>query len=77
MLQSVVELTILPHGTRAFVPHIRGSIAEQNLNGSQHILGNYIIIQSVHILQLGSAVVTDSLSRGSFHRPIQIYFQII
>ncbi len=52
------------------------TVAVRYLNGSQQILGNYIIIQSVHTLQLGGAVVTDSLSRGSFHRPIQIYFPI-
>jgi hypothetical protein len=66
----------LPHGTRACAPHIRGSIADRYMNGSQHILGNYITIQTVHILQLGSAVVTDLLPSGNFHGPIQIYFPI-
>jgi hypothetical protein len=69
MLQSVVELTIRP-------PHQRLYIADRYLNGSQHILGNYIIIQTVHILQLGSAVVTDLLPNANFYGPIQIYFPI-
>ncbi len=62
-----------PTGTRTCAPHIRGSC--RAVSEWQPAYPRQLIIQTDHILQLGSAV-TDSLPRGSVVRPFQPYFPI-
>ena len=76
-LQSVAELFDLPPqlGLEP-ATHTSEALAERYLNGSQRTRYlRQLIIQTVHILQLDSAV-TDSLPRGSVVRPFQPYFLI-
>jgi hypothetical protein len=62
-----------PTGTRTCAPHIRGS--SRAVSEWQPAYPRQLIIQTVHILQLDSAV-TDWLPRGSVVRPFQPYFPI-
>ncbi len=62
-----------PTGIRTCNPHIRGS--SRAVSEWQPAYLRQLIIQTVHILQLDSAV-TDSLPRGSVVRPFQPYFPI-
>ncbi len=62
-----------PTGTRTCAPHIRGS--SRAVSEWQPAYPRQLIIQTVHILQLDSAL-TDSLPRGSTVRPFQPYFPI-
>jgi hypothetical protein len=77
----VFKVTISSGNFMAFLPnwglilepasHTSEALTERYLNGSQRQL----IIQTVYILQLDSAV-TDSLPRGRVVRPFQPYFPI-
>jgi hypothetical protein len=75
-LQSVAEIFVLSPQP-GFKPHTSEALAERYLNGSQAkpAYPRQLIIQTVHILQLDSAV-TGSLPRGSVVRPFQPYFPI-
>ena len=64
-----------PTGIRTCDPNIRGSSRAVSEWQQLASLSQAIIIQTVHILQLDSAV-TDSLPRGSVVRPFQPYFPI-
>ncbi len=74
-LESIGEIfwPFSPTGARTCVPYIRGS--SRAVSEKEPAYPRQLIIQTVHILQLNSAV-TDSLPRGCVVRSFQPYFPI-
>ncbi len=72
-VSSRIFWSFSPTGTQTCAPHIRGSSRAVSEWYPAYL--RQLIIQTVHILQLDSAV-TDSLPRGSVVRSFQPYFPI-